>query len=403
MNTQKNKSTINQFIIDDFSYLMAVDKVKYEMKIKDMNNIEKIKIVNLKTSYLINIIHDFLIHYFFNNDLKYELWSIILKKKYGENYNFYIDYLISHNFITLISNYYLGKKTKTYKMIDISTKKIIRCKISDTVLVKKFSKDFIYKNFVETCNSPIDIELRKILIDDLYHIEIDFEKSIDFIKNSYDKGKIDKNKFYKNMYSIQAIKQNNLFFKFDNYGRMHTNFTILKKQIRQNYLKIDGLEIEEIDIKNSQPFFFMLLLKKEIGVENFNDECFKFLELVNNGLIYDDMMEKLKMEERDDVKQLMFRVLFGNNKERCPENKNFKKLYPTIFEYIKEIKKDDYKILSKKLQNMESDFIFGRIIKDIKNLYPHITLFTVHDSIVFPKKYKDEVSLIFNNHMKNFK
>jgi hypothetical protein len=39
--------------------------------------------------------------------------------------------------------------------------------------------------------------------------------------------------------------------------------------------------------------------------------------------------------------------------------------------------------------------------KNSTNKYPHIKLFTIHDSIVFQKKYRTEVELIFNNYLKN--
>ena len=60
--------------------------------------------------------------------------------------------------------------------------------------------------------------------------------------------------------------------------------------------------------------------------------------------------------------------------------------------------KKNYKELSHELQKMESDFIFNNVIKEIYETYPEITLFTVHDSIIFPKSYKHKVDVIFNKH-----
>jgi len=281
----------------------------------------------------------------------------------------------------------------------------MRCKINDKTLLKKHSKDFLIKNFINYSNSPIDIEMRYILVEDLYHVDIKHSEAMEYLELLYNTNSLDKNKYLKNLNSIDSINRNGIFFKFDEYGRLHTNFTILKKEIRQNYLTIDGEEICEMDIKNSQPFFFVQLLKKEIGLDAFNSECNRFLDLVNNGLIYDDLMDKLSLKERDDAKKLMYRVLFGSNKDKCVENSSFNKIYPTIFNYLLEIKENDghYNKMSHNLQRMESDFIFNDVVSNIKNRYPHIRLFTVHDSICFPKKYSNEVELIFNNELKKLK
>ena len=389
---KKQDEYLYQFLTQDFSYLLQDRKIEYKGH-------------QLKTDYLINIIHDIILRYYFTNEIFFNYWSLILRNKYGKIYNIYIEYLVEKGFMSMISNYYVGKKTKTYKVNNIEEKEIIRCKITDKILLKKHSKEFLIKNFVNYNSSPIDIKLRYLLIEDLYHINIKYSQAMEYLESLFNTKEIDRTKYLKNLNSIDSIERNNIFFKFDEYGRLHTNFTILKKEIRQNYLTIDNEEIDEIDIKNSQPFFFAQLLKEEVGINNFNDECLRFLELVNNGLIYDDLMEKLSLKDRDDAKKLVYRVLFGSNKDKCPENVSFNKIYPTIFNYLLEIKDNDghYSKTSHNLQRMESNFIFGTVISNIKNRYPYVKLFTVHDSICYPKKYSNEVELIFNNELKKLK
>ena len=208
------------------------------------------------------------------------------------------------------------------------------------------------------------------------------------LKNSPD---VDLLKYYKNQSSIDSINTGHIFFKFDDFGRMHTNFTVLKKHIRKEYIKIDGEEVDEIDVKNSQPFFFSLLLRQEIGVENFNIEVQRYCEIVKNGLIYDEICEKCSIT-RDEAKMIVYKVLFGNNKDSKEANKCFRSSYPTVYNYITEFKdtKKSYKELSHRLQLMESKFIFG-VVEKIKEKIPNIKLFTVHDSITFPKKYKQKL------------
>jgi hypothetical protein len=391
INKKKHDEYLYQFLTQDFSFLLKDKKLEYKGH-------------QLKTDYLINIIHDIILRYYFTNEVVFDYWSLILRSKYGKTYNIYIDYLIEKEFISMVSNYFVGKKTKTYKVNNIEEKEIIRCKINDKIILKKHSKEFLMKNFINYNSSPIDVKLRYILVDDLYHVNIMYKEASEYLENSYNNG-LEKSKYLKNLNSIDSIERNNIFFKFDEYGRLHTNYTILKKEIRHNYLNIDGEDIEEIDIKNSQPFFFAQLLKNEIGIDNFNNECNRFLELVNNGLIYDDLCEKLSLKDRDEAKKMMYRVLFGGNKDKCVENISFNKIYPTIFTYLIEIKDNDghYSKMSHNLQRMESNFIFGKVVSNIKERYPYVKLFTVHDSICYPKIYSNEVKLIFNNELKKLK
>ncbi len=379
-----------QFLPREFEYLTLTKKVIY-------------KDINLKTDYLINIIHELILKFYFTNDESHNLWSNILKRKYGKHYNHYIDYLVENKFMNMISNYYVGKKAKTYKL-NITTLDIIRHKSTDKILLKKHKKDYIYQTFTNKQESPINLQIRKKLIDNLYHVNIDYDCAFNWLKTQKKNKTIDLNQYFKNLSSIDGIQTNHIFFKFDQYGRLHTNFTVLKKHIRQNCLTIDNQQIMELDISNSQPLFFAVYLKTEIGEDNFNDEVKRYVECVKNGLIYDEIQQRFPdiIKNRQDAKMLMYKILFGKNGTRKIENKMFKELYPTVFNYIKEFKilSDSYKSLAHELQNLESNFIFNTVIVELIKKFPHIKFFTVHDSIIFPSKYKEEVSLIFNYHLK---
>ena len=99
---------------------------------------------------------------------------------------------------------------------------------------------------------------------------------------------------------------------------------------------------------------------------------------------------------------MMYKVLFGNNEDNKKENRIFKKLYPSVHEYILEFKteKKNYKFLSHHLQRMESEFIYNNVVQEIIKKYPKMVFFTVHDSICFPKSYRDGVKEIFEKHLK---
>ena len=386
-----------QFIPEKFDYITKSKVIVYND-------------VNLKTAYLINIIHELILKFYFagrnyldgepTNEIKFNLWSPILRKKYGMHYNVYIQYLIDKGFISLVSNYYVGKKAKSYKVNLFESNTIKRVKTNDAILAKKSTKEYLMQSITSYCNSPVDPAIRKRLVDDLYHVQIDHEKATELLADLKKRGKIELNKYYKNQNSIDSIKNNYLFLKFDEYGRFHTNFTILKREIRQNFLKIDGEDIMEIDIGNSQPLFLALLLQSEMDPED--PEIKNYIWLARQGLFYEHIINNFPSLTRSDVKLLTYKVLFGYNGINSTENKIFKSLFPKIYDYVIEYKKvnDNYKSMAHILQRMESDFIFGKVIKELYEKIPEIRLFTVHDSILFPVKYEKRVREIFNKNLK---
>ena len=105
MISKSNDNYLLQFISKDFQYLTQQNKISY-------------KGINLKCSYLIHLIHELLIKFYFSNntEIKFNLSSLILRKKYGEHYNYYIEYLCENGFMSLVSKYYVGKKTNSYKL-----------------------------------------------------------------------------------------------------------------------------------------------------------------------------------------------------------------------------------------------------------------------------------------------
>lgn len=379
---------IYQFVPRDFQYLTQQQKILFEGK-------------NLKTSYLINIIHELLVKYYFTNstETKFNLSSKILKKKYGEFYNYYMKYLIEKKFIGLVSKYYVGKKTNTYKIVTQNVYDTIRYKNFDKILIKKMQRDLYEASITELNSSPIPLHIRKVLVSNLLKIDIDYNKSKEYLDSALVNKEIDIVKYKKNDLSIDNIEIKNIYFKFDIYGRFHSNYTILKREIRTEYLTINGELLSEVDIANSQPLFFAVLLKQE--VPTINGDTKRYFELVKNGLIYDDIVENSKLKTRKEAKTLMYKVLFGNNEDNKKENRIFKKLYPSVYEYILEYKeeKKNYKELSHKLQRMESEFMFNNVISELLSFYPKMIFFTVHDSIIFQKKYRDDVKRIFDKHL----
>jgi hypothetical protein len=163
------------------------------------------------------------------------------------------------------------------------------------------------------------------------------------------------------------------------------------------------METCEIDINNSQPLFLTKLINDSKSNWVKSEEFEKFKELTITGNYYSFMMQQLKVTDKKEIKRLTYKVLFGRNATNSRADKNFKQIFPSIHNFIILYKKEfgDYKVLSHELQKMESKLIFNTIIKKIMLLYPEIKIITVHDSIIVPQKFRNQVETIFNTELLN--
>ena len=351
----------------------------------------------IKTSYLIDIVHNLLLKYYFKKDNKFALNAMVLKDKYGYLYKHYIDYLVENNIISMICNYKKGYNSRIYSLnSNIFKERIKRTNNEDKVLIKKYKKKiFDTIDFVDTSKSSIHPEVREKLISDLFSVDIDFERSL-FYLNCLKREDIDI--YNRNIYSVESINDKHIFYHFDDYGRLHTNFTILKSFIRKNCLLIDGEETFELDIKNSQPLFLCKLIKDSETAWVNKDEFTFFKELVVNGNFYQYLMQITGEKDKKKVKELTYKVFFGHNRSNSKSDRIFSKAFPTIHNFIKLYKKEwgNHKILAHDLQRAESNLIYNKIVKKIIMLHPNIKLITIHDSLVFPKIWKNEVKSIFD-------
>lgn len=394
-------------MIEIAEYKVKKPKVKESLKNKNHSlqflpvsliELIKTKYINfngkpLKTAYLIDIVHNLLLKYYFKKENRFNLSAVVLKDKYGYLYNYYINFLLQRGVIHLIQKHKAGKNARVYKLEDqILKSEITRYRNTDKVLLKKWKMAVSIVENEDIVSNLIQPEIKKKLVDDLFHVQIDYEKSIFFLDSTMQEIDI----YNKNRYSVDAIADKHIFYHFDSYGRMHTNFTILKSFIRKNCLLIDGEETMELDIKNSQPLFLTKLMVEEGLVDIDLDEFELFKQLTIEGKFYQYLIDNSEVKDKSQMKETVYKVLFGKNYK----NKSdllFKRLFPTIHNFIRiyKSKNKDYKILSHRLQRAESNLVFNQIIKEIMYLCPEVKVLTVHDSILFQRKYKSEVEAIF--------
>ncbi len=350
----------------------------------------------LKSSYIIDIVHNLILKFYFKKENRFPLSSLILKEKYGYIYNYYVNFLVQNKILNLDKDYLKGTNSKIYSInIDILRGNILRFKNKEKILLKKYSQK--HDQYEVDKNNIIKREIKIKLIEDLNHVKIQFDKVIfylDSIKDNIDN-------YNRNRYSAESIKEGHIFYHFDQYGRMHTNFTILKSFIRKNCLLIDNEETCEIDIPNSQPYFLSKLIEYSDSKWVDPKELKLFTHLVKSGEYYQYIIDKLDMRSKSESKELTYKVMFGQNRKQSGCDVKFSSLFPTIHNFIKRYKKDysDYRIISHHLQKMESNLIFNNVISRIMDINPDIKIITIHDSIIVQKKWKDLISDILSQEM----
>ncbi|MBT3819590.1 MAG: hypothetical protein HOE16_05485 [Lentimicrobiaceae bacterium] len=352
----------------------------------------------LKTDFIIDFLNPFYEKYILSkNDkpIKLRLSGIILQKKY-HTYTPYLNYLIDEGYIIKSRNHFKGKRCNEYKFI----KNMESCEFEeylnyDSSLHKRLLK--FYNDPSNFKSSPvIDEEVLKFTINNLRHINLNYKNAKSFL----DDFVVDKKKYLKNLSSIRKIKHNHIYANPDGYGRLHTNFTILKKEIRHEYLTIDGEIAKEIDIKNSQPFFLLKLMSVNMNlIGDAGDDLMTYHDEVIKGNLYEYIQKHTDKQNRSEAKRWIYKVLFGNT---YVEYDDFNMLFPTVYRFLKAYKtRFGYKELSHKLQRIESNFIFNKVCKKLMDL--GIIFFTVHDSVCVKTSDFMAAKNIFDNEMNIYK
>jgi hypothetical protein len=236
---------------------------------------------------------------------------------------------------------------------------------------------------------------------------------------------------------VYAINEGTKYYRFSGRGhRFYNPISNLKKELR-DFLTYDGKPLADVDISNSQPFLFLMLLRpsfwrsikvngpgllclerldKEMydelrsrGVvdhiiillkslevaDNEENSVSKFTDLVVSGKFYQYIQEHFqpiyheRFDKKEKVKKEVLRILYLDPAENgdvfhlpCQTFEwHFPEVY-RLFELIKSIEHSYFPIM---LQRLESFLVLNVICKEISRSHPHIPLFTIHDNIITTK------------------
>lgn len=283
-------------------------------------------------------------------------------------------------------------------------------------------------------------EIRE-LYEDLTHFSIDEDKSYDILGDMVASGAIPADRMTSEMNKVRmfnsyATDKYALYCKRDAYGRVHTNITQMKKEIRKNCITCDGKKTVEIDIKSSQGAFLYRVLDRYISnfddrehivisytggvaepywtdgekwdsIHTFISELEAYRTLLVSGHLYEYFRDYVNKTlhvnvDRNKVKKEFLTCLFcgrfySKKKHALVEaiQQLWKEKFPNLFKAIQIIKRGHYAELAHELQRTESHLIFSVVYRRIKDEL-HCPVCTVHDSIIVAAEFATRAKQIFD-------
>jgi len=362
-----------------------------------------------------------------------------------------LDTLIKYEVIEQDNWYIVGAKSKGFRLTEkYRNNKHKAIELTNQKILYRICR---YKQKMID-NIPEGVEY-SLLYENLQKITIDSTNAINFTYSNYSNDEYAK--IY-NLISIEKLRSKDFFFKVDNTaGRVHTNITNLDSNLRPS-LRFDDKKFINIDISNSQPFLFNLLIKEYFNETNifikpiyinfilsyssfsfynyllfiYNNININSINNINNnkyyiynylftiynlsyvrkyydvmlyekltceGKFYEYLMDKfeVKAQERRKFKRDVFKRIFFSRIPKKREYvywKKFKKLFPTVSSIILFYKQTDYKNLAVQLQKSEADIMINKIVKRIAIEKPECFILTIHDSILTTKDNKEYINKV---------
>jgi hypothetical protein len=324
-----------------------------------------------------------------------QLNSSYLKIIIGGRYKTYLQHLIDLGIIESDNQYIVNVKFKGYRLTEkyrfVKSKQV---EISNLRILKNISR---YKALRK---KQIVLPQHKYIYQCLEKVKIEHEQAKYFIESNI----TNVDEYFSYNASIDLIKAEDWFFVPDSTaGRVHNNITNLPKNLRQ-FLRYENRALIEIDIANSQPFLFNILIYRYLS--QYSDSLSNsgsniilsyvhpnytkypdielYKELTSKGMFYEYLMDKLGItENRDSFKIRFFKKIFysrENDNYVTAERKAFKGLFPKVAEIISHYKKDGYKQLAIQLQRVEAAIMINKIVPLLAK--QKIYVLTIHDSFL---------------------
>lgn len=343
----------------------------------------------------------------------------------------YIKLLNNGEFIMTDNQYIVGQKSKGYLINPVYCNKITAIEIQPGC--KLFLQILKTERRKKAHNNRLP-DFLKQMNNTFMKIDFDYCNAETWIQSQ-----LDDKKRVSYSFALNQLKDDRFrYFKRNKTNqRLDTNLTNLKKDLKQFIVG----DYVSIDLKNSQPFFLGMLLNEIIKqegigqiplccsmvgfnlVETFGIKRVKAISLIHqkdkkaflvnltsftssvvHGSLYDDFVKSYNDGiPRDEVKDIMFKVLFSKNETNDKykifipyekEKEVFASVYPFVYRSVKALKSKDNVLLPVFLQKIESYIFIDCIAKKLVN--EGIVPLTIHDSLIVKLDQKERTTEIIN-------
>ena len=318
--------------------------------------------------------------------------------------------------------------------------RLVKYTITSPTLLKRIRKSFETRKAI-SMQDPI-VEM---CYDELAHFSVDEVVADKKLREMRQKGEI--SDFKEKIEREKIDRFNNLlddpadmYVKHDPYGRIHTNVTNMKKEIRHAALRCDGERVSEVDIKSSQAAFIIAVFRryiryykddlfentdtflqfspiwnegrKEVTLSRMESQLAYYEELVRKGRIYEFFRDECSQDTgvdrqltRDEAKEGLLSFLFSPlhfDEGRCPirgaVQRCWREHFPDLFNCMWSLKRYCHAALAYEMQRIESSFVFDHVCPRILGeLGCHFC--TVHDSIIVPERFAEKVRAIMDEEL----
>lgn len=353
----------------------------------------------------------------------------ILQRRIHE-YRPYVIYLVLHGVIQESRNYIPGSKSRGLKICPRYQSVLKPVVITKWTLIKSITGYHAKVNIRKTQ----EVHFLKKWFNP--KIQVDFEGAETFLRELKIQEELSGSPHAQQAYNsrllpLLELAHGEYSFGVDNTGyRLHTNLTRTMKELRK-FIKYDGKILHSVDIVNSQPFLARPLFNEGYFVRNniaskiintklTNQPSFpimivemirrlhtqpdvkNYLRIVTDGTFYESFGEILisrglfdgdvhDSSVRSVVKEITFATLFSPNTAMAYNShvRIFSQIFPGVYGMINLIKRGrgQHRAYSILLQRVESELILDKICAKINKAFPHIPIFTIHDSIVTTEEH----------------
>lgn len=174
-------------------------------------------------------------------------------------------------------------------------------------------------------------------------------------------------------YALKRFSERRINCTFDHFGRLHSNFTNLPREIRQ-LVSVGGRRIYCLDIKSCFPTLLWSYVTNSYEKD-------KYGEWLLSGKFYEQFMDRIgySSDLRDAFKKQFNAWLNGQS---CSEIVDvMKKEFPILLTDIRNLRRKERRLLGHSLMRLESKIMLQTVLYDFWKQFPSAFALPLHDAI----------------------